>query len=468
MPCSTMGGTGLCSSGDGPCTGLCSGGTGLCSSGDGRHWAVFQRRWAVHRAVFQRRRAALGCVPAAMGGTGLCSSGDGRHWAVFQRRWAVHRAVFRRHRAVFQRRRAALGCVPAAMGRAPGCVPAATGGTGLCSSGDGRHWAVFQRRRAALGCVPAAMGRAPGCVPAAPGCVPAATGGTGLCSSGDGRHRAVFQRRWAALGCVLAAMGRAPGCVSAAMGGTGLCFSGNGRHRAVFQWRWAMHRAVFQRRWAVSPCWCLLRDLAVSVEDAGKGRHRGATIDMKRTFKTYWCKWNWFYNMLKRGCAEDGPDTILQMDVSLGKRWCFPGHYGRVVIRLPAPVHPTAIAVQHVTKEGSLSVAASSAPRDVAVYPLRVLDKSSRQRLSSSSASTRLWLLPRRGQGLGADGDEEAWHTYDVEKEDIQAFHLKNTLHPRAFSYIKVLILNNWGNSEYICTSRVWVHGKMAKPESPL
>ncbi|KFP28947.1 Sperm-associated antigen 4 protein, partial [Colius striatus] len=157
----------------------------------------------------------------------------------------------------------------------------------------------------------------------------------------------------------------------------------------------------------------------------------GATIDMKRTFKTYWCKWNWFYNMLKRGCAEDGPDTILQMDVSLGKRWCFPGHYGRVVIRLPAPVHPTAIAVQHVTKEGSLSVAASSAPRDVAVY------------------------------GLGADGDEEAWHTYDVEKEDIQAFHLKNTLHPRAFSYIKVLILNNWGNSEYICTSRVWVHGKM-------
>ncbi|XP_061864364.1 SUN domain-containing protein 5-like isoform X9 [Colius striatus] len=288
-------------------------------------------------------------------------------------------------------------------------------------------------------------------------------GGTGLCFSGDGP------------------------C-------TGLCFSGDGLclHVGVYCGTllsaWRMQAKAGTEEDDQGALNMALEDNMMNSEWALK--NLGATIDMKRTFKTYWCKWNWFYNMLKRGCAEDGPDTILQMDVSLGKRWCFPGHYGRVVIRLPAPVHPTAIAVQHVTKEGSLSVAASSAPRDVAVYcpgqvlqglkrfhpsqdllwpkPLRVLDKSSRQRLSSSSASTRLWLLPRRGQGLGADGDEEAWHTYDVEKEDIQAFHLKNTLHPRAFSYIKVLILNNWGNSEYICTSRVWVHGKMAKPESPL
>ncbi|XP_061852181.1 SUN domain-containing protein 5-like [Colius striatus] len=166
----------------------------------------------------------------------------------------------------------------------------------------------------------------------------------------------------------------------------------------------------------------------------------GATIDVKRTSTTYQCKWNWFYNMLNRGGDEDGPDTILQTDVSPGKRWCFCGHYGRLVIRLPAPVHPTAIAVQHVAEEGSLSVAASSAPRDVAVY------------------------------GLDADGDEEAWlglFMYDVEKEAIQPFRLKNTLHPRAFSYIKVLVLNNWGNSEYTCISRVWVQGKMAKPERP-
>ncbi|XP_061846751.1 sperm-associated antigen 4 protein-like isoform X1 [Colius striatus] len=167
-----------------------------------------------------------------------------------------------------------------------------------------------------------------------------------------------------------------------------------------------------------------------------------ATVDMTRTSQTYKCGWNWVFNaLLNRRCTEDGPNTILQMDVSLGKRWCFHGRSGQVVIRLPARVHLTAIAVQHVAEEGLLFVAASSAPRSMAVY------------------------------GLDADGDEGTclgFFTYDVEKEAIQPLPLKNTLHPRAFSYIKVLVLDNWGNSEYTCFSRVWVHGKMAKPESPL
>ncbi|XP_061845711.1 SUN domain-containing protein 3-like isoform X1 [Colius striatus] len=125
----------------------------------------------------------------------------------------------------------------------------------------------------------------------------------------------------------------------------------------------------------------------------------GATIDMKRTSPTYRCGWKWGYSLLlNRRCTEDEPDTILQMDVSQGKRWCFPGHSGHVVIRLPARVHLTAIAVQHIVEEDSLSVAASSAPKGLAVY------------------------------GFEAESEEETWlgsFIYDVAKESIQPFSLK-------------------------------------------
>ncbi|XP_061876292.1 uncharacterized protein LOC133629619 [Colius striatus] len=125
----------------------------------------------------------------------------------------------------------------------------------------------------------------------------------------------------------------------------------------------------------------------------------GATIDMKRTSPTYRCGWKWGYSLLlNRRCTEDEPDTILQMDVSQGKRWCFPGHSGYLVIRLPARVHLTAIAVQHIVEEDSLSVAASSAPKGLAVY------------------------------GFEAESEEETWlgsFIYDVAKESIQPFSLK-------------------------------------------
>ncbi|NXX74067.1 SPAG4 protein, partial [Urocolius indicus] len=146
-------------------------------------------------------------------------------------------------------------------------------------------------------------------------------------------------------------------------------------------------------------------------------------------------------------CSGPSPHSCLiavlccfQTDVSLGKRWCFHGHFGQVVIRLPARVHVTAIAVQHVSEEGSLSVAASSAPKGLAVY------------------------------GFEAGSEEETWlgsFIYDVAKEAMQPIPLKNTPVSRAFSYIKVLVVSNWGNSEYTCISRVWVHGRMAKQERP-
>ncbi|XP_075346529.1 sperm-associated antigen 4 protein-like isoform X2 [Mycteria americana] len=165
----------------------------------------------------------------------------------------------------------------------------------------------------------------------------------------------------------------------------------------------------------------------------------GATIDMQRTSETYDCKKEWICRVLWFFRTANPPDTILQPDVSPGNCWPLQGHQGQVVIRLPARVHLTAVSVQHISKDVSPSGTVISAPRDVAVF------------------------------GLDADGEEEALlgtFMYNVAKEAIQTFPLKNAPLPRAFSYIKLLVKSNWGNPAYTCIYRVQVHGKMAKPES--
>ncbi|KAM9268667.1 uncharacterized protein RDI95_011803 [Morus bassanus] len=165
----------------------------------------------------------------------------------------------------------------------------------------------------------------------------------------------------------------------------------------------------------------------------------GATIDRQRTSETYSCKENWGCRALWFFRTAKPPETILQPDVSPGNCWPLQGHQGQVVIRLPARVHPTAVTVQHIYKDVSPSGTVISAPRDVAVF------------------------------GVEADGEEETLlgtFTYNVAKEAIQTFPLKNAPLPRAFLYIKLLVKSNWGNPAYTCIYRVQVHGKMAQPES--
>ncbi|XP_074971789.1 voltage-dependent L-type calcium channel subunit alpha-1S-like [Phalacrocorax aristotelis] len=166
----------------------------------------------------------------------------------------------------------------------------------------------------------------------------------------------------------------------------------------------------------------------------------GATIDRQRTSETYDCQENWGCRVLWFFRAAKPPETILQADVSPGNCWPFQGHQGQVVIRLPARVHLTAVTVQHISKDVSPSGTVLSAPRDVAVF------------------------------GVDADGEEETLlgtFTYNVAKEAIQTFPLKNAPLPRAFPSIKLLVKSNWGNPAYTCIYRVQVHGKMAQPESP-
>ncbi|KAF1459472.1 Sperm-associated antigen 4 protein, partial [Pygoscelis antarcticus] len=142
--------------------------------------------------------------------------------------------------------------------------------------------------------------------------------------------------------------------------------------------------------------------------------------------------------------------------VSPGNCWPFQGHQGQVVIRLPARVHLTAVTVQHIAKEVSPSGTVISAPRDVAVFV-------------SLCWALLAGIWPWGKAGVDADGEEETLlgtFTYDVAKELVQTFPLKNAPLPRAFSYIKLLVKSNWGNPAYTCIYRVQVHGKMANQKA--
>ncbi|CAM9309031.1 unnamed protein product [Bubo scandiacus] len=165
----------------------------------------------------------------------------------------------------------------------------------------------------------------------------------------------------------------------------------------------------------------------------------GATIDTQRTSESYSCRLTWGCRVVALFFPSNPPDAILQPDVSPGNRWCFQGHQGQVVIRLPAGVHLAAVTLQHVYKEASPSGSVASAPRDFAVF------------------------------GVDTEREEETLlgiFMYDVTKEAIQTFPLKNMPFPRAFSRVKFLVKSNWGNPAYTCIYRVQVHGVMAKPES--
>ncbi|KAM7082383.1 sperm-associated antigen 4 protein-like [Ciconia maguari] len=202
----------------------------------------------------------------------------------------------------------------------------------------------------------------------------------------------------------------------------------------VAQWR-AQISSVKEVNQAVSE---MALEVYVEMSDWAL-KSSGATIDMQRTSETYDCKEKWSCRVLPFFCTANPLNTILQPDVSPGNCWPLQGHQGQVVIRLPAQVHLTAVTVQHTSKDASAFGTDISAPRDVAVF------------------------------GVDADGEEETllgMFTYDVAKEAIQTFPLKNALLHRAFLYIKLLVKGNWGNRVYTCIYRVQVHGKMAKPES--
>ncbi|XP_054665666.1 sperm-associated antigen 4 protein-like [Grus americana] len=159
-------------------------------------------------------------------------------------------------------------------------------------------------------------------------------------------------------------------------------------------------------------------------------RLTGSAIDLQRSSSSsaWLCRVFWFL------CAPPHLDTFVQADASPGYCWPFQGSQSEVLIRLPAPVQPMAITIQHASKTASPLGTVSSAPRDFTV------------------------------SGLDEEGEDETLlgtFTYAMQQEPTQTFPLQNGI-PRAFQFLKLGIQSNWGKPGYTCIRRVQVYGKIA------
>ncbi|KAB0399050.1 hypothetical protein E2I00_004191 [Balaenoptera physalus] len=139
----------------------------------------------------------------------------------------------------------------------------------------------------------------------------------------------------------------------------------------------------------------------------------------------------YFWNRFSFWNYARPPTVILEPDVFPGNCWAFEGDQGQVVIQLPGRVQLSDITLQHPPPSVAHTRGAKSAPRDFAVYGLQVDDE------------TEVFL---------------GKFTFDVEKSEIQTFHLENDP-PAAFPKVKIQILSNWGHPHFTCLYRVRAHG---------
>nr|KAF6472576.1 sperm associated antigen 4 [Molossus molossus] len=165
----------------------------------------------------------------------------------------------------------------------------------------------------------------------------------------------------------------------------------------------------------------------------------GASIDLEKTSRDYEdANSAYFWNHFSFWNYARPPTVILEPDVFPGNCWAFEGDQGQVVIRLPGRVQLTDITLQHPPPSVAHSGGAKSAPRSFQVYGLQVDDE------------TEVFL---------------GKFTFDVEKSEIQTFHLQNDP-PTAFPKVKIQILSNWGHPHFTCLYRVRAHGMRSSEEA--
>ncbi|XP_015419949.1 PREDICTED: sperm-associated antigen 4 protein isoform X1 [Myotis davidii] len=165
----------------------------------------------------------------------------------------------------------------------------------------------------------------------------------------------------------------------------------------------------------------------------------GASIDLEKTSRDYEdANSAYFWNRFSFWNYARPPMVILEPDVFPGNCWAFEGDQGQVVIRLPGRVQLSDITLQHPPPSVAHTGGANSAPRDFAVYGLQVDDE------------TEVFL---------------GKFTFDMEKSEIQTFHLQNDP-PTAFPKVKIQILSNWGHPHFTCLYRVRAHGMRTSEEA--
>ncbi|XP_054322524.1 sperm-associated antigen 4 protein isoform X5 [Pongo pygmaeus] len=158
----------------------------------------------------------------------------------------------------------------------------------------------------------------------------------------------------------------------------------------------------------------------------------GASIDLRKTSHDYADRNTaYFWNRFSFWNYARPPTVILEPHVFPGNCWAFEGDQGQVVIQLPGRVQLSDITLQHPPPSVEHTGGANSAPRDFAVFGLQVDDETE--------------------VSLGK-------FTFDVEKSEIQTFHLQNDP-PAAFPKVKIQILSNWGHPHFTCLYRVRAHG---------
>ncbi|XP_012866239.1 PREDICTED: sperm-associated antigen 4 protein isoform X1 [Dipodomys ordii] len=158
----------------------------------------------------------------------------------------------------------------------------------------------------------------------------------------------------------------------------------------------------------------------------------GASIDLEKTSEDYEdTNTAYFWNRFSFWNYARPPSVILEPDVFPGNCWAFEGDQGQVVIRLPGHVQLSDITLQHPPISVAHTGGANSAPRDFSVFGLQVDDE------------TEVFL---------------GKFTFDVQKSEIQTFHLQNDP-PSAFPKVKIQILSNWGHPRFTCLYRVRAHG---------
>nr|XP_056713854.1 SUN domain-containing protein 3 [Euleptes europaea] len=128
------------------------------------------------------------------------------------------------------------------------------------------------------------------------------------------------------------------------------------------------------------------------------------------------------------------PEVILQPNRSPGMCWSFPGTQGEVVVKLAMLILPTAITVDHISKNLSPTGEISSAPKDFTIYGLK-----------DENEENGIFL----GQFV-----------YNAEGDIVQTFKLKGAPSERMsyINYVKLKVLSNWGHPNYTCIYRFRVH----------
>uniref|UniRef100_A0A8C0S1E4 SUN domain-containing protein n=1 Tax=Canis lupus familiaris TaxID=9615 RepID=A0A8C0S1E4_CANLF len=149
----------------------------------------------------------------------------------------------------------------------------------------------------------------------------------------------------------------------------------------------------------------------------------GASIDLEKTSHDYEdANTAYFWNRFSFWNYARPPTVILEPDVFPGNCWAFEGDQGQVVIRLPGRVQLSDITLQHPPPSVAHTGGAKSAPRDFAVYGLQVDDE------------TEVFL---------------GKFTFNVEKSEIQTFHLQVPWHDPF----------QLGPPRFTCLYRVRAHG---------